>query len=192
MDSWISYLSSTQICIYFTHRVILLYSSRCNHILLILSSACYLLQRLISRALLSQAGKKRKIKTKTVHSTPQMAPRSGLEMSSNEAQGNYGGGGSPGMDQDGGGLVGVAGYQPDPFAGDEREASSYDTADVSTIYRSAVNSPMVTNPMMRKTVGGGGALRGTVDPSISIGIGADGADEFEEEDLRSSVQHHSR
>ena len=125
-----------------------------------------------------------------------MAARSGLEMSSNEVPSNYGGGGggSPGMDQDGGGLVGVAGYQPDPFASDDREASSYDTADVSTIYRSAVNSPMVTNPMMRKTVGGGGggAVRGTVDPSISIGIGSDQADEFEEEDLRSSVQHHSR
>lgn len=100
------------------------------------------------------------------------------------------------MDQDGRGLVGVAGYQPDPFASDDRDASSYDTADVSSIYRSAVNSPMVTNPMMRKTVGGGGggggASRGSVDPSISIGIGSDGADEFEEEDLRSNVQHHSR
>ena len=96
------------------------------------------------------------------------------------------------MDQDGRGLVGVAGYQPDPFASYDRDASSYDTADVSSIYRSAVNSPMVTNPMMRKTVGGGVAPRTAVDPSVSIGIGSDQADEFEEEDLRSSAQHHSR
>jgi hypothetical protein len=95
-----------------------------------------------------------------------------------------------GMDGSGGG----GGYQ-DPFASSE-EAPSHETGDVSNIYRSAVNSPMVTNPMLRKAAAagggageGGGGARAPVDPSISIGVGSD---EFEEEDLKSSAQQHSR
>jgi hypothetical protein len=141
-------------------------------------------------ALLLQAGKKRKIKTKAVHSTPQSAPRSGLEEASNEPQSSYGDV-RMGMGMDGSG--GGGGYQ-DPFASNE-DAPSHETGDVSNIYRSAVNSPMVTNPMLRKAAAGGagggagGGARAPVDPSISIGIGSD---EFEEEDLKSSAQQHSR
>lgn len=110
-------------------------------------------------------------------------------MASNEPQNSYGDV-RMGMGMDGSG--GGGGYQPDPFASNE-EAPSHETGDVSNIYRSAVNSPMVTNPMLRKAAGGGGAggggARASVDPSISIGVGSD---EFEEEDLKSSAQQHSR
>lgn len=108
-------------------------------------------------------------------------------MAPNEAQSSYGDV-RMGMGMDGSG--GGGGYQ-DPFASNEI-APSHETGDVSNIYRSAVNSPMVTNPMLRKAAaagGGGGGARAPVDPSISIGVGSD---EFEEEDLKSSAQQHSR
>lgn len=110
-------------------------------------------------------------------------------MASNEPQGGYNDV-RMGMGMDGSG--GGGGYQ-DPFASNE-EAPFHETEDVSNIYRSAVNSPMVTNPMLRKAAtagagGGGGGARAPVDPSISIGVGSD---EFEEEDLKSSAQQHSR
>lgn len=110
-------------------------------------------------------------------------------MSSNEPQNSYGDVRmSMGMD----GSGGCGDYQPDPFASNE-VAPSNETEDVSNIYRSEVNSPMVTNPMVRKAAGGGGGgaggARASVDSSISIGVGSD---EFEEEDLKSSAQQQSR
>jgi hypothetical protein len=156
-------------------------------------------------SVLTQAGKKRKIKTKTVHMAPQVLAREDSAIVADTdnvvRSGSAESVGVTGAVSGTGSEVGTGiNVEYDDYPPSEEFHDPYKGGGVDDIYKERPssmqysNNPMVTNPMFRNPMQGSRtASRTPVAPVQPIGSSnADHIDGFDEEDLSSSAQQQSR